>query len=246
MMARLRSSLLLAASLCFLVGCGDDNEESQPQTQPGQVNEQSAKAAARGTVQASLTAVQDQNGQGAASQLHSVASTTQGIVTPAAPSGPGTTAQARILEAFGPGLGTLDGENCECTETGCTFLDCDWGGSTNTMAGTISWEGGHLKCDLTFKTAGSAFSGDIEMTTSCDLKVTETSIDGTLGTTGKVASITGADGTAFGSYEWATTTHFDKVTYDTSKQPTSGSVHVEGTYTIMGQVYSGSADVTFP
>lgn len=57
---------------------------------------------------------------------------------------------------------------------------------------------------------------------------------------------TGADRTAIGAYEWATTTHFDQVTYDTTKQLISGSVRVEGTYTIMGQVYSGSADITFP
>lgn len=242
-MARLRSSLLVAASLSFLVvGCGDDSEDSQPQAQPGQVNEQSAKAAARGTVQASLTAVSDNNGESAAFQLQSVASQTQGIISPAAPSG----AAMRILGAVGPSLGTLDSEGCECSETSCTFQECGSEGSASSMSGTMSWDGGHLKCNLTFKTAGTAMASDVELTTTCDLKVTETSIDGTLGTSGKVSSITGAEGTGLGAYEWATTVHFDEVAYDSAKQPISGSVHVEGTYSIMGQTYSGTADFTFP
>lgn len=242
--ARLRSPLLVIASLSLLVACGSDSEESQPQTQAGQVNTQTAKSAAEGTVQAALTAVNDQNGRVAASQLQAVSSQTQGIITPAAPS-TGTTA-ARILGALGPDLGTLADEGCNCTETSCTFQDC--GSETSKISGTLSWEGGHLECDLQFKTIGAGLTGEVDITTSCDLKVTESSLDGTLGTKGTVSNIPTADNStgAIGSYEWNVSTRFDKVAYDAQRKPISGSVHVEGTYTIFGQVYSGSADVTFP
>lgn len=241
-MSRFMTSVVLLASVCMVTACGGSDEgESQPKTQPGQVNEESAKAAARQAIQASLTAIKQNDGENSAFQFQGAASQSQGVISPAPAAGTGMPGAAGALAA-----GT-----CNCSETSCTFQDCGEEGSS-TINGTISWDGGHVKCDLTFKVKGTTSFNELDLSTKCDLTVTETSIDGTLKSAGKISNLStgGGEGEGasidIGNYEWDTNTKYEGVTYDTSGQPTGGTIHVDGTYSIMGQTYSGSAHITLP
>lgn len=221
-----------AATAVLAAACGgDDSSGGGPQAQPGKVNEQTARQSAQTTISASLSAVNGNDGHSAAAQFQSAASQSQGIITPAPAAGTGSTT---------PSGGPLAAGTCDCTGTSCTFQDCSDDPNV-TMNGTLSWTGGTVKCDLTYVLEGST---PLTLHTSCDLTVGATSIDGTLGSSGTVDL--GQQGGGYGNYSWTSATTFENVTYSGGGQPTGGSIHVEGTYSIAGQTYAGNADVTFP
>lgn len=217
----------------FAAACGgDDSGGGAPAGQPGKVNEATAKQSAQTAIAASLSAVNDNNGQSAAGQFQSAASQSQGIITPAPAAGTGSTQ---------PSGGPLAAGTCDCTGTSCTFQDCADDPNV-TMNGTMSWGGGKVQCDLTYVIKGT--STPLTLHTTCNLTVGATSIDGTLGSSGTVDL--GQQGGGYGNYSWTSAMTFKSVTYAAGGQPSGGSLHVEGTYSIAGQTYAGNADVSFP
>lgn len=222
--------LALAAAAC---GSDESETKSTPKKQ-ATVNTAQAKEAAKQAIAASISAVRDGNGQNAANQLQGAASQMQGVITPA----PGGTAQAASP------AGALAAGTCNCDESQCTFQDC--GDNGTTINGTMSWKDGHLLCDLTYHIENQG-SYTLDLTTTCDLTVTETSIDGSLGSTGSL------DGTAEGqgngaayNYSWSSSSTYNAVTFDGNGMPTGGSIDITGSYDIGGQSYEGSATITFP
>lgn len=229
----MRVFTLLAATALSIgaVACSSSDSSGGSSAKAGTVNPAVAKSATQSAISASVTAVQSNDGKASAGQFMSAAVSAQGIVTPAL----GAFLASPRLES------SLAAGTCDCSGTSCTFTDCSDTGST-TMNGTISWTGGHVLCDLSFKTTQSY---PLQLTTKCDLNVTSTSIDGTLSSTGTVDLSSVGGGTAAGAYSWSTSSTFNKVTY-ASGQPTGGSVSVSATYEIAGQAYSGDATVSFP
>jgi hypothetical protein len=219
------------------VACGSDESEtkSTPKKQAA-VNTAQAKEVAKQAIAASISAVRDNNGQNAANQLQAAASQMQGVITPA----PGGMSQAAASPA-----GALAAGTCTCDQSQCTFQDC--GDNGTTINGTMSWKDGHLLCDLTYHIDNQG-SYTLDLTTTCDLTVTDTSIDGTLGSTGSLDG-TAVDGQGNGAaynYTWSSSSTYNAVTFDGSGTPTGGSIDMTGSYEIGGQSYEGSATITFP
>jgi hypothetical protein len=228
------SLLALAAAACG----SDETETKQPAANKATVNTAQAKEAAKQAIAASLSAVKDNNGQTAANQLQSAASQMQGVITPAGGAGAAPAAAGGALAA-----GT-----CSCDASQCTFQDCGDPNGT-TINGTMSWSGGHVLCDLTYHVANNG-GYTLDLATTCDLTVTDTSIDGTLGSSGSLDGSAGAgEGQTGGmsySYSWTTSTAYNAVTFNGSGTPTGGSIDVSGTYEVGGQSYEGSATIAFP
>lgn len=219
-------ALSIAAAAC------SSSDSAAPAAKAGTVNPQAAKSTATQAVQASVTAVKSNDGQASAGQFMAAAMSAQGIITPSY----GAMLQSEHLES------SLAAGTCDCTGTTCTFTDCVQGGTT-TMNGTMSWGSGHVTCDLTYKTTQTY---PLQMTTKCDLTVSDTSIAGTLTSSGTVDLSGVSGGAAQGAYSWSSDTTFTAVTYASSGQPTGGSVTINASYEIAGQAYAGSATVTFP
>lgn len=222
------------ASLSLLVACGGDDSGGAPAAQQGTVNPQAAKGTATSTISAATTAVKSNNGLAAASQMQSASSQAQGIVTPAG----GGTAPANL-----PDLGSLSlavGEGCTCEPTKCVFKACKDNPSVE-INGEISWDAGHVVCkNLTYKVVSGPSTVDI--TTNCDLTVSDTKIAGTLSSKGATSyAVQGATGQT----TWDATVKFNEVTF-ANGQPTGGSIDATSTVSAAGQNYSGSTTVNFP
>lgn len=236
------SVLSLAAVAC---GGSDDSGADQPAPLSGTVNQQSAKASAQQTITATRTAFTTKDtgskkGLGVAAQLQGAASSSQGIITPAATGAPPqSTGTGQVAQAVGSGT-------CDCTDTKCTFKDCaDNPGVT--INGELSYESGKLTCKALSYAITSA-AGATTITLDCDIAYTTTSVAGTLTTTG---------GTSVGGAKvgWSSTSKFNEVKYDAGGKPVSGTLDVTASYSVevatgqqgaAPQVYQGSATVSFP
>lgn len=241
-------SVLPALSLS-LVACGgsdDSGGDQQPAPLQGTVNQQSAKASAQQTITATRTAFTSKDtgskkGLGVAAQLQGAASSSQGIITPAAAGAPTQSTTGEVAQAIGAGT-------CDCTDTKCSFKDCaDNPGVT--INGELAYENGKLTCkDLAYTVTSAASAGTTTITINCDIAYTDTSVAGTLSTTG-ATSVGGA------KVGWSSSSTFNAVKYDATGKAVSGSVDVTASYSIevatgqqgaAPQVYQGSASVTFP
>ena len=244
-----RSVLLAACSLVVLVGCGS-SEPEQPAAQAGTPNKQTASQTSTSTI-TSMQTVNKQgatgaDGQSSAQSLQSVAAAMQNLVTPQSGN---TGAAQQGLTLFPTETGTTG--TCTCTATSCTFEACG-NGTSFKMDGTYSWGGGTIKAALkyTVNSASGGAAADIVMELAADIKITETTLDGTVSSKGTSKS-------TFGAYS-ATTTWDSTMTYagvtfaKGGGSPTAGSAKVKATTTTAGIAGAGGAtyaadfDITFP
>lgn len=233
--ARVIAPTLFGLSL-FAVACGGSDDESAPAAQAGTVNPQAAKSTASSAITAASTAVKTNNGLGAAAQMQSASSSAQSIVSPSAGSVP---------QAIQPDLGSLTlavGAGCTCEATRCVFSACKDNPGVE-INGEISWDGGHVVCkNLNYKVMQAGGVSNLDMTTNCDLTLTDTKMVGTLSSKGSTSYA--ASGAA-GTYTWDSTVKFNDVTY-TNGTPTGGSIDASSTVSVAGQTYAGSSNVKFP
>ncbi len=204
------------AALVFATACGGGGGGKK-----ADVNQQAAKTAAQQTISAATTAVEQNNGEAAAFQFLGAAQAGQGIITP-------------------PQGGTAQG-TCSCDETAmsCNFTDCAQG--ANSLSGTISWGGGNVVCDLTFVVTSPV--APLNMSTTCDLNVTDTSMSGSLSSSGSLMLPEGAG--ASGNVSWSVDAVYNDVTIS-GGSPTGGSVTVDAEYEAAGEKFSGNGTVNFP
>jgi hypothetical protein len=234
-----------------IAGCSSDDTtgaDAGPAAQPGTVNPQSAKASSTTYVGGVSQAVDKNDGQSALGQLIAGAQQAQSIVTPSAGAGTGTRpANVRLADAIGQVSQAITSCDDACTGTTCTFKGCgsDEGGSSIVIDGTLSWTGGNLKCvGLTY--AITQMGGTkTTITLDCDVTATAQTLKGTIKSTGATTLSAAQAGANAGELKWSSETTFNDVKYASGK-PTSGSVKVSATYSVAGQAYSGSAEVTFP
>lgn len=224
------SILALAAAAC---GSDESETKSSPKNQ-ATVNTVQAKAAAKQAIAASISAVKNGDGRAAANGLQAAAASMQGVITPS----------GGVVAASANPAGALAAGTCDCDQSQCSFKDCGEDGLT--INGTMSWDNGHLLCNLTYKVENT--SNTLDLTTTCDLTVTDTSIDGSLGSTGSISGSAsdGQGNSASFDWSWSSSTTYNAVTFDGSGTPTGGSIDLTGTYDMGGQSYEGSATITFP
>jgi hypothetical protein len=215
---------VLAATSLVACGGGDD----EPKAKPATVNEATAKQTATATVQAMATVIAQNNGQSAASAVLGMGMMSMGMITPQA-------------------QGAMAAGKCECDEVAktCVFEDCGEGGSV--MNGTFSWADNHIVCDLSMTLDGAESGGAyaaFSYSTTCDLTLTETSIDGEIAAKLDVEYNQGGQS---GSVKMQSETEYMDVTFDaTTKQPTGGSVHVWAKVESSQGNYEGEATVSLP
>ncbi len=231
---RVVSSLFLGMTMFAACG-GDDEEESPPPQNQATVNEQLVQQNATLTYQAVNEAVQSDNGQEAAFSLAGIATTGMGMVT--AGGGATPTSVPGEIGSVQQASGT-----CDCSGTSCTFDGCSGsgGGTTVTLSGTISWANNTLLCNLDYSATYSGYQ--FSWHTDCNLTVTSSSLNGTLGTAGSYNINSGGYQVSVG---WDTDMTYDNVQYNSSGCPTSGSIGVSGTVTTQGVTYNAGATVTF-
>ncbi len=236
----------------LVLGCSSSNDSSQPAAQEGNPNKQAAASSVTTTITAMQVAAKPgaaaADGQSSAQQLQSAAQSMQNLVTPKSGA---TQQQGLTLESLlHPTAGELVG-TCNCTATSCTFQGCG-NGTTYTMDGTYSWGGGTIKGSIkyTVKAQGAvAGSGaQVEMQLDTDMKITDTSIDGSI-------SSKGTSTTTYGAYTatstWDSSVKYNAVTFGKGGgSPTGGSAHVKSTASTtaagVANTYGGEFDITFP
>jgi hypothetical protein len=214
----------LLALTVFACG-GDDETEPDPSGgNDGTVNEAVVEQVATTAFDAAQTAVGG-DGQAAAFAMLGVGTSAIAIVTPGtAGSSPMGQAQQALAQ-----------EGCECDTNTCNFTGCDTG-SGITLTGSISWTDNSLDCD--YSIGGSNGAQTFNYAILCDLDYTDTSLDGSLSTSGDITA--GGQATSFN-----TSLMFNMVTFDASG-PTGGSIDVSASFGTGGQSYSADASVSFP
>jgi hypothetical protein len=224
---------MISMSAAF-VGCGDDTGGGTggggSQTPNGEVSPQAAQSNTTTAILGSQTAIGG-DGLAAAYQLASLGTSALSLVGPAGSQPQSVTGEAK--QALQTGV-------CECTGTSCTFEDCsdDSYAGTFTLNGTLSWANGNVVADLQY--AGSDASGQTyDFSVAMDVTVTETSIDGTVSSTGSV----NAQGQ---SVSWESDLVMNDIQFGAAGCPTSGSLDVDASVTYAGsQTYSGQESITF-
>jgi len=140
--------------------------------------------------------------------------------------------------------------NCKdaCSGTVCDFKGCAVGGGA-VASGRLSWTGGNVKCEgLTIEDElpgkSGAPSSKSKIVLECDLK----SSGGTLSGTAK-----GTVSASSGDVQTLTTSEIQIDVKHSAVDPAtervtikSGSARASATDTLSGQVYRGTAEVTFP
>lgn len=224
------------------VGCGSD--DNKPAGNQGTVNQGQAKTSSVSMTKGISNAVDKNDGQGSLNALVQGSQEARSIVSPAAGAKP------QGIPGIVTGLRTTG--TCACEGTKCTYTDCTptggAGGSGVVINGSLSWEAGNLKC-VGLKYEISSASTKTTITLDCDVKVTASSINGYVKSSGS-SSLGGLLADAgvnvnVGDVSWTSNTVFKDVKY-ANGTPTSGSVHVDATTTVAGQTYNGSADINFP
>lgn len=255
---------LACIGVAALVGaCGGDEDEG-PAAQPAEVNKQAAAQTAQGTISALTSATGENAGQASASSLASVAMSSQNLIQ----ASPGATTPQSVssglsIDGLVRPLGA-DRPGCTCTATSCTFSDCDLGMGGGQYSfkidGSYSWGDGHVQCkDLKYTFGGSnagagasaAFSTKLVVTLNCDVTVTSTMIKGFIHSVGSSSTeVAGQDTQAAYSSNWDVKVTYNDVTFGDSKQPTGGSMRVEGTTSVnaggQSQAFAGTSEMSFP
>lgn len=137
------------------------------------------------------------------------------------------------------------GDNCSCDETKCNFDGCDLDGYGK-LEGKLEWSETSLNCD--YKATFSLKETGVEMSTTlstfCDLKFTETTLDGKLSHKGELEG-KGVDGEV--AISWDTSFVFEGIKYDADKNKiTKGIAKVDAEVAVEGEeTLRGSASIDF-
>jgi len=215
---------LISVLALGVAACGESGNS-------GTVNQQQATTATTQSISALEQAISTNNGEASAQSLLGASLSNSTLVQPAA---------AALQNGTGVISSAQTTGTCDCNETSCTFTNCSYGysGSSWTMNGTMSWTATTILCDMTY--AGDFQGQSYTMDLDCNITMTDTSIDGTLNSTGSY------DNTQFGiSGSWSTDSTYNNVTFNNSSCPTSGSIDIDASQTAAGQSYSYSGTVTF-
>lgn len=221
---KLQSTLTLCASLLLAlnsVGCGKQENAD--------INEAAAKTQVNTAIQAVQSLQGGKNGQSAAMDLMSLGSGSLAMLEPKADQEARSAelgAQLRMLAKATEEGGT---EGCECTKNKCTFTKCGVADGA-TFDGSIEWTKTSLKCDYSIKMKHSAL--ELNFSTICDLKFSETSLDGTLSSEG--SSKFAAAGQSGGS-KWDTAMEFKGVKWDKAGKAIEGKVTIEASLEVEGE-----------
>lgn len=227
---RIGLAVVLLSSMAL--ACGDDSEsegDGGGAQSNGQVNEAAAQGNATQTITGSKTAISG-DGLAAAYQLASLGTSALSLVQPAGQAGPQSEGQAKQAVQVG---------TCDCTDTQCTFVGCSDDAYPNpfTIDGTLSWGGGHVVADLTYTGSAAAATYDFHLT--MDVTVTDTTIDGTVGTDGSVQS------SGYGT-TWESSLDMNGITFNASGCPTAGTLDVDASVDGPSTAdYSATTTITF-
>ena len=261
---KIRSWLVCMGIAASVVACGEDDEDKAA-AQPASVNEQVATQSVQDAITALASVSTASGGPSSASALATVAQSSQNLLQAKQPGTTPSSVASGLTIEDGIAPLDLDSPGCTCTETSCTFSNCSPStGSSQfsfTIDGSYSWGGGRVQCnDLKYTFGGSnsgtpganiGFSTKVVVTINCDITVTETMIKGFIQSAGSSSTeIAGQNTQGAYSSEWNVKTTYADVTFNDSKQPTGGSVKVEGTTSVTAggqtQSYAGSAEIRFP
>lgn len=231
----MKKAIIVLCAATALFGCGKKE---------GKFNEAQAKEVASSNIDTTVTlnsSTSDTAGESAAAQFQATSqSAGASIITPVA-----------MLPALLGKSGAFAAGTRECSNKKCTFQDYSNSSESGalTINGAIDWSGGNIKTgpDLTYKLS----TGGLEWSTTLriNLTVTETSINGTIDSSGKgtvegTAGLPGIGGAGAG-WEYASKIEYKAVTLAGGK-PTGGSVVVTADYTVGGQAYTGNGTINYP
>lgn len=231
MKMRIMGRVMAVCAFGFGCGGGDDNGESGE----GTVNTTIASSTTEDVASIASGLTTGMTGETAAFGLAGAGASLYAIVTP-------TSGGAQASgERRGQSTGCVSG-TANCSATSCTFDQC--GDGTWSIDGTLSWDGGHIVCDLTIAGTYGGFS--YSMDESCDLTVTENSLDGTLAVN---ATYTGSGSGYDYNVDYSVDATFDQITWNDAYCLTGGTLSVDASYdgTANGSNFSlsGSGSVTF-
>lgn len=227
----------VVALVALNTGCGSD-KDPEPQGQAATVNQAAAKQNAQSAIAAALAAKQ---GQGASS-VSSFVGLGSGAFSLLTPSAPGQGAQTTALLTAPVGAFAPDEVGVSCTDTSCTFDHYAPAGAY-TVDGSMSWGGGHLVADLTVSMSQNGMSFEFE--TTADLEVTDSSLDGTVTSKGRVVVPQAQQYGSSGEVSWDSSVEYDELTF-ANGQPTGGSMSVHASMQSGDQSYVGDVTVSFP
>lgn len=234
------SATLVSSSLLFVLGsagCGP--------TENANVNEAMAKEQVSAAVETLVKLQAGKGGDTAVASMMVFGSSSMSMLSPKSSeeSRQATQLNARVLELAKLVKARSD-ENCSCDEDKCVFDKCKLE-NFGTLDGKLSWGKDFLKCD--YKADYNLEYGGMKAVTSfsifCDLKYTDTSLDGTLSTKGSVeVSAQGKDA----STKWESSYSFNKIEFDSSGKVKSGSAMVEVEVDAGGkEALYGKAEIDF-
>jgi hypothetical protein len=235
--SRMKQHILLTVAL--LGACGGDG----PDTKPGTVNAQSARASVEGMSDISQ-AFDNANGSSAASAVIALTAVGQTLVIP------GTAHEvpaSAVLPVQWPKSNTESFTgSAECNASGCVFRDF---GDTGTWGsyrinGTISRSGDRYTFDLTYDITGQGLDFHWEM--DGDIRVTPALIDGSVSSRGDAR--VESEGERY-DLSWDFDIDYNAIGLDGSGCPVSGSlaatVEVSGSGPSGGGSYRTAGSVTF-
>lgn len=226
----MNKKLALALSLGVFAACGGDDDGSSVETMANP-----AQATATVTqMNAFSTAFASANGPSAATAAYSIGGAASAIVTPV------SEGQARLT---GPAFASPEG--CVCDESGCTFTECGDEAGTWEINGSIDKSGDRYTFDFTMEANQVGFAWS--WTTTGDITISATNIDGTMSSEGDGTYDDGMGNMYESSWDWDVTAN--DIGLDGTGCAVSGSLDASVDYsgTVNGQdySYSGSATVTF-
>lgn len=232
-MKSLRIAMVPFLGSLALVGCGSSGDTM--------VNEAAAKQVSTQLISAVTKARTGADGPAAAFAIAAAGQSAQGLVTASAG---GYTGQASG-ERIGAAQQRDVSGSADCTASGCTFkgFSDNASGSAWTIDGSLTWSKTKFTCDLTMTGDFQGQSWSFHET--CDLTVTDTSIDGTFATDGKYSLGAGLGVPGGVETTWDSSITFSAVKYNESGCATSGSIEVESNISANGGSFSGSGSVTF-
>lgn len=137
------------------------------------------------------------------------------------------------------------GEECACDEHKCVFDGCELG-IFGKLEGGLQWTETSLNCDYKaeFSIKDAVASATTKLSTFCDLKFSETTLDGELRHSG---SIMGKSDDHESGISWESSIVFDGIKYDDDAHKiTEGSANVEAEVAVTGEdTLRGSASIDF-
>lgn len=217
-MTKLRS---LSLSSCLFVALG---VVACGPSENADINESVAKSHVEATVSALRGIQGGQDGESVVTALMVLGSSSKALLKPKdgqeKRDGMIETGVARLMED----IKARDAGDCGCSKNKCDFSKCKLGGGA-VVEGSLEWGEDFLKCD--YKLVGNADVAGVKMksefSTFCDLKFSETSLDGKLSSKGYMEVADEADKA---KVTWETKLTFNKIKFDESKV-LSGSASIE-------------------